>query len=239
MLHPFHPMQKLAEQLLQQAEEAFAEQPDQAGVVHGRRRITQGARGRRTSLFPSRKNGITIALESQAEASHCLLLEQNKHVIGYRCQPLEIPYAPGRRYYPDFLTRTHDGRWRVSEIKPDKRHLDVENQQRFETVSTLLAHCGFEFYLVDNNDLPRGTHLDNLYWLYCRSATRSWAAQEIELAQQLLSNHSHPTTFGEAQSQLIREGLPPSLVEYLLFHGQLAANFDRLIQLGTPVWSVA
>lgn len=141
MLHPFHPMQKLAEQLLQQAEEAFAEQPDQAGVVHGRRRITQGARGRRTSLFPSRKNGITIALESQVEVSHCLLLEQNKHVIGYRCQPLEIPYAPGRCYYPDFLARTQDGRWRVSEIKPDKKQLDAENQQRFETVSTLLAHA--------------------------------------------------------------------------------------------------
>ncbi|WP_137009836.1 TnsA endonuclease N-terminal domain-containing protein [Aquitalea aquatilis] len=238
MLHPLHPTHKLTDQLLQQAEEAFSRQPDQAGVVHGLRRITQGARGRRTSLFPSRKNGITMALESQVEVSHCLLLEQDKQVIGYRCQPLEIPYAPGRCYYPDFLVRTHDWRWRVSEIKPDKRHLDAETLLCFETVNTLLAHCGFEFCLVDASDLPRGTHLDNLYWLYCRSAIRSWATQEIELAQQLLSNHPHPTTFGEAQSQFIREGLPSSLVEYLLFHGQLATSFDQPIRLNTPVWSM-
>ncbi len=238
MLHPLHPTQKLADQLLQQAEEAFSSPPDQAGVVHGRRRITQGQRGRRTSLFPSRKNDVTLALESQVEEAYCLLLEQDKRVIGYRCQSLEIPYAPGRCCYTDFLIRTCGGSWLLSEIKPDKNHLDVESKLRFETVQRLLTHCGFEFCVVDKNDMPSETHFDNLYWLYHQSAQRYWATQEIELALQLIRHCPHPKTFRALQSQFINAGLPPSLVEYLLFHGKLATNLDRPIQLGTPVWGM-
>ncbi|MDR3430041.1 hypothetical protein [Silvimonas sp.] len=68
---------KTASSIAAQAEAAFLKTPNTAMLVHGVRKIHQGTRGRRTALFPSRKNGITVALESQLEADYCLVLERD------------------------------------------------------------------------------------------------------------------------------------------------------------------
>jgi len=232
-LSPIH--QNLRSTLLQQAEEAFAKAPDLSGVVHGRRRITQGARGRRTALFPSRKNGVTVALESQIETLYCLLLERNPDVVGYRCQALEIEYAKGRCTFPDFLIRTNDHRWLVHEIKPSRKHLTDEVQDRLAMIETLLMHCGFDFTVIDASDLPDRIQLENLHLLYHRSIIKPWSQQECELALEQIAALSGAHPLREIHSYLADIGLSPSLADHLLFQGQLVADLSQPLKLDTLV----
>ncbi|KMN48634.1 hypothetical protein VL04_18350 [Chromobacterium violaceum] len=228
-------LQALRSTLLRQAEEAFSEKPDLAGVVHGRRRITQGARGRRTTLFPSRMNDVTLALESQLETSFCLQLERNLEVTGYRCQALELELGKGRRYFPDFLIRMHGGRWLVREIKPSRLHLTDEVRERLGEIEKLLALCGFDFAVVDVTDLPGQVQLENLYSLYHRSIIKQWSRQECDLAMALIAQQPGPQTLGSWHTHLAEAGLSPLLVDHLLFHGQLSADLDRPLRLDMPV----
>lgn len=228
-------LQALRSTLLRQAEEAFSEKPDLAGVVHGRRRITQGARGRRTTLFPSRKNGVTVALESQLETSFCLLLERDAEVTGYRCQALEIELDHGRRYFPDFLVRMNDGRWLIREIKPSRPHLTDEVRERHELVEKLLGRCDFDFAVLDQTDLPGSIQLENLYTLYQRSIIKQWSRQECDLAMERIAQLSGPQTLATWHAHLAEAGLSPLLVDHLLFHGRLSADLDRPLRLNMPV----
>ncbi len=223
--------------LLQQAEEAFSEKPDLAGVVHGRRRITQGARGRRTTLFPSRKNGVTVALESQLETSFCLLLERDAEVTGYRCQALEIEFDHGRCYFPDFLVRMNDGRWLIREIKPSRLHLTDEVRECHELVEKLLEHCDFDFAVLDQTDLPDtgSIQLENLYTLYHRSIIKPWSRQECDLAMERIAQLSGTQPLATWHAHLAEAGLSPLLVDHLLFHGRLSADLDRPLRLNMPV----
>lgn len=227
--------QALRSALLQQAEEAFSEKPDLAGVVHGRRRITQGARGRRTTLFPSRKNGVTIALESQLETLFCLLLERDAGVTGYRCQALEIELDLGRRYFPDFLVRMNDGRWLIREVKPSRPHLTNEVRERHELVEKLLGRCDFDFAVLDQTDLPGSTQLENLYTLYHRSIIKPWSRQECDLAMERIAQLSGTQTLATCHAHLAKAGLSPLLVDHLLFHGRLSSDLDRPLRLNMPV----
>lgn len=231
-----HSMQlALRSALLQQAEEAFSEKPDLAGVVHGRRRITQGARGRRTTLFPSRKNGVTTAQESQLETSFCLLLERDAGVTGYRCQALEIELGHGRRYFPDILIRMNDGRWLVREIKPSRLHLTDELCERHELVEKLLRRCDFDFAVLDQTDLPSSTQLENLYTLYHRSIIKPWSRQECDLAMERIAQLSGTQTLATCYAHLAEAGLSPLLVDHLLFHGRLSSDLDWPLRLNMPV----
>lgn len=232
-LNPIH--QALRSTLLRQVEEAFSEKPDLAGVVHSRRRITQGARGRRTALFPSRKNGVTVALESQLETSFCLLLERDPEVTGYRCQALEIELGHGRRYFPDLLVRMNDGRWLVREIKPSRLHLTDEVRERHELVEKLLGHCGFNFAVLDQTDLPGRIQLENLYTLYHRSIIKPWSRQECDLAMERIAQLPGLQTLGTWHAHLTEAGLSPLLVDHLLFHGLLSADLDRPLRLDMPI----
>jgi len=227
--------QALRSALLQQAEEAFSEKPDVAGVVHGRRYITQGARGKRTGLFPSRMNDMTIAVESQTEDLFCLLLERDPNVMGYRCQSLEIEYGNGLRYFSDFLIRTWDNRWLVREIKPNRNHLSVEDRESYNVVEMLLMQCGFDFAVVDATDFPSTVALDNLRYLYHRSRHKQWSKYECDLAMEHMWRLPMPLPLGVTHHHVAEIGLSPLLVEYLLFHGQLLVELNLPLRLDSLV----
>lgn len=221
--------------LLQQVQDAFAKPPDLSGVVHGHRRIAQGARGRRTALFPSRKNGITVALESQLELAYCLLLERDAKVISYRCQAINIQHGQGKKYTPDFLISMVNQQWLVCEIKPNQQYLDKENILCFLEIENLLNMCDFDFSIVDSNALPTEKCLENLYYFYSRSSIRAWSSQELALARQLLAALSNPMSLGGVYAALTEAALSPFLADYLLFHGVLAVDLSRPVSLDMPV----
>ncbi|AMC35285.1 hypothetical protein [Janthinobacterium sp. B9-8] len=226
---------KLRAELLQQAQDAFAKLPDLSGVVHGYRRIAQGARGRRTALFPSRKNGITVALESQLELAYCLLLERDAEVIGYRCQAINIQHGQGKKYTPDFLVLMANQQWLVREIKPNQQHLDEENKLRFLEIKNILNLCDFHFSIVDSNALPSKKYLENLYFFYSRSSFRAWSSQELVLARQLIASLSNPMSLGDVYTASTEAALSPFLVDYLLFHRVLVIDMSRPLSLDMPV----
>ncbi|WP_158300770.1 TnsA endonuclease N-terminal domain-containing protein [Chromobacterium sp. ATCC 53434] len=178
---------------------------------------------------------MTIALESQLETPYCLLLERDSNVIGYRCQALEIEYSKGRFYFPDFLIRMRDGRWLVHEIKPSREHLSDETRECFDVAGVLLANCGFYFSLIDAMDLPRGSYLENLYFLYHRSISKLWSKQECEQALEHITTLSGACPLDELHTLLADAGLSPLLADHLLFHGFLIADLSRPLRLHTPV----
>ncbi|WP_051259099.1 TnsA endonuclease N-terminal domain-containing protein [Chitinibacter tainanensis] len=227
--------ESLLKTLMGQVEEAFAEKPDLAGVVHGRRRITQGARGKRTALFPSRKNGMTIALESQLELAFCVACERNPNVSVYRCQALELELGHGTRYFPDFLIRTADEQWLVREVKPDKKLLPDEVQKRHALIKNILNSNGFDFDVIDQTDLPGRVEFENLSFLYQRSINKEWTSLEEELAIQLISKLDAPVQLGDLYAKFKMGGLSPLLADHLLFHCVFQANLNRPLRLTTLV----
>ena len=70
--------------ILAQIRIAFESTANVAATLHGQRKIYQGAFGRRTSLFPSKKCCGAIPLESRLELAHAIRLEQDPNIIGSR-----------------------------------------------------------------------------------------------------------------------------------------------------------
>src|SRR5690606_30105164 len=101
-----HTLQHIQQLILEQIDFAFNQKPNIAGTLHGQRRIYQGCLERRTSLFPSRKAGGSIALESFLELAYALQLERHPDVQSFRTQALKIPIGKNQEAYPDFLIRT-------------------------------------------------------------------------------------------------------------------------------------
>ena len=109
--------------LHEQIELAFKRGSDIAGVLHGIRKIHQGSVGKRTSLFPSKKNAGMIPIESNLELAYAIELERDLSVVSYRTQALKIQLSRSESNYPDFLVKYSDGRIEVHEVKADKLNL--------------------------------------------------------------------------------------------------------------------
>jgi len=218
--------------LLDQIEAAFAKPPDVAGVRHGQRRIHQGGRGRRTSLFPSRKNGGSIPMESRLELAYALVLEANPSVSQYRTQAVEIILSCGQASVPDFLIKTVHGRYLIHEVKPSKRHLKQSDIDRFTRAKLQLWDMEIEFTVVDASDLPSELEVAALLYLYSQGHRQQYSAGQIDLAHTLLNRRltSDPAL---ARAWLHAHDLPTDLVSYLHFHGRWAPG---VAELGRPTW---
>lgn len=71
--------------------------------------------------FYSQKLGRTVQYESGLELDIMTLLERSDQVSFYQEQPVAIPYSFKsrlRKYYPDLLVATVDGRCLLAEVKP-------------------------------------------------------------------------------------------------------------------------
>lgn len=209
--------QHIEKLILEQIHSAFNQKQNIAGTLHGQRRIYQGCLGRRTSLFPSRKAGGSIALESFLELAYAVWLESHPSVESYRTQALKIPIGQNQDLYPDFLIRTIKGDFEVHEVKPTIEHLSVENLQRYERLTSILGSINIHFKLIDASTLPERKCLTQLLHLYTRGHLQDWTSLEIELAQEHLMRHELDDLV-QAYSILENEQLSPRLADYLLFH---------------------
>lgn len=218
--------------LLDQIEAAFAKPPDVANVLHGQRRIHQGGRGRRTSLFPSRKNGGSMPMESRLELAYALVLEANPLVSQYRTQAVEIMLLGGQATIPDFLIKTIHGRYLIHEVKPSKLHLKQRDIDRFRCAKLLLWDMEIEFTVVDAADLPNESEVAALLYLYSQGHRQQYSAGQIDLANALLNKRvtNDPDL---ARAWLHANDLPIDLVSYLHFHGRWAPS---IAELGRPTW---
>ena len=207
--------------LFYQIDQAFKKSPNVARIFHGDRRICQGGRGRRTALFPSRKCGGHVPLESQLELAYAVVLERSPLVRDYRTQAIRIPLPGGRSAHPDFLIRTVDGTFEIHEVKPSIEYLSAEAIQRFATIGELLARTGIGFKVVDASDLCSGVELQKLLGQYSRGHIQAISQQQIDLGTTILRD-GNINSFSEAYKLLREQQLPVQLADYLHFHQQWA-----------------
>jgi hypothetical protein len=205
------------EKLFMEISEAFEKSPDVARILHGDRHIEQGGRGRRTALFPSRKCGGHIPVESQLELAYAVALERSPLVLDYRTQAIRIPLPGGRFAHPDFLIRTIHGTFEVHEVKPSVEHLSVESLQRFAAIQALLGVLSIAFRIVDARELLSGLGLQELLNQYSRGHMQVFSRHQIELGLSVLRDHK-VSSFVEAYRRLREQDLPAQLADYLHFH---------------------
>jgi hypothetical protein len=94
------------------------------------RRVGDGASASMSGFFYSRKNRVTVYVESMTELRFCMSLELDREVLGYIEQPMTLNiHVPARRrkkarsgsYTPDFLVFYQCGEIRLFEVKTSDR----------------------------------------------------------------------------------------------------------------------
>jgi hypothetical protein len=203
--------------ILAQIHTAFQHLPSVANTLHGVRRIHQGARGRSTSLFPSRKSGGAIPLESKLELAYAVVLERSPMVLRYRTQAIQIPLPAGQSAFPDFLVELVNGRYELHEVKPSIAYLTQEYLDRCEFIGSLLQPVPVAFRLVDAMQLPSRRHLEWLLQRYVRGHLQAWTLAQVQLGTELLAE-SQSNSLARAHRHLTAVGLPAQLADYLAFH---------------------
>ena len=200
---------------------AFNTKPAMDGTIHGQRKIILGTVGKRPTLFPSKKNGGMIALESRLEFAYALKLEQNHGVKAYRTQALKIAISNAQFVYPDFLIKYQDGSIEVHEVKPRILSLNETDLERYNRLGQILKNSNIDFKLVDHLDLPTEHESIVLNFLYQNAHTNDWSDDQI-----LSGARSIPPLNGlllmEVQNYLIVNGLPKELANYLIFYGHIS-----------------
>lgn len=205
------------EKLIRQIACAFAENSTIAKTMHGLRRIKQGGTGRRTALFPSRKAGGTIPVESQLELAAAVCLERSPYVRNYRVQAIKIDLAGGLYAIPDFLVQTNDGEFEVHEIKPCIANLSESSSARMALQRDTLSELGIQLRILDASTLPTGLNLRLLLQQYTRGHLQFYSKTQIDLASKIL-RESRIETIIEAYKVLSDKGLPENITDYLQFH---------------------
>lgn len=212
-----HTSDEVARPILAQIDAAFRHSPSVANTLHGVRRIHQGARGRSTSLFPSRKSGGAIPLESKLELAYAVLLERLPAVLRYRTQAVLIQLPTGLSAFPDFLVELVTGGFELHEVKPSIAHLSGEYLDRCELIRSVLQAAQVPFRLVDTAQLPSRKHLEWLLQRYVRGHLQVWTAAQIQLGAEVLTTFQ-PTSLAQAHRHLTEAGFPAQLGDYLAFH---------------------
>lgn len=212
-----HASNEAARPILAQIDAAFRHSPSVANTLHGVRRIHQGARGRSTSLFPSRKSGGAIPLESKLELAYAVVLERSPAVRRYRTQAVHIPLPAGQSAFPDFLVELVDGGFELHEVKPSIAHLSRAYLERCELISSVLQPAQVPFRLVDTMQLPSRKHLEWLLQRYVRGHLQVWTAAQVQLGAEMLAAFQ-PTSLAQAHRHLTEAGFPVQLADYLAFH---------------------
>lgn len=201
----------------EQIKAAFDCRPNLARTLHGRRKISEGLKGRTTSLFPSQKSQGTLPLESRLELAHAVILERDSTVKQFRTQAISITLDNGGFAIPDFVVEYLDGSFEVHEVKPSISGLTQTQLSRFEWAEKALASEGVAFRLVEACSLPTNAEVDELLHLYMRGHTHAWTAMQIGLAIESLSR-LETLTISLMHGRLSEDGLPKQMAEFLIFH---------------------
>lgn len=206
--------------ILRKIKKAFKVQPDLARTLHGVRPIVQGQPGKSTSMFPSRKCGGAIALESRLELAYAVSLERNPGVKNFRTQCLMVDLPEGRFAIPDFVVQSSCGVFEVHEIKPSSKDLKPEEQERLDLVKRCIEFEGINYRIIDLTLLPSRREVEKLLTLYSHGHAIKWSGLQLSLSLRLLSEVGVKST-QEAYQILSKNNLPVQLVSYHAFHGNI------------------
>ncbi|HAV5768654.1 TPA: endonuclease [Acinetobacter baumannii] len=209
----------LNSEIADQINAAFEKSVDISNTYHGLRKINQGCIGKRTALFPSRKNKGMIAVESRLELAHALLLERNPLVVSYRTQALKIALSHNEWAYPDFLIKFQNT-YAVHEIKPDRKFLSNHEQRRFHRLEQILLASNIDFKIIDQLDLFDEEEVLLILFFYQRAHLQDWSEYQIKLARNLFNNEKN-LSLSDIYERIQTKGLPRELGDYLIFHNHI------------------
>lgn len=206
----------------EQIENAFKIQPDLAGIIHGsERKVLRGNPNRIVSLFTSIKADGGFLLESNLERGAAICLESSSSVKRFVTQSLRITLSAKHFVLPDFIVERTDGSYVVLEIKPSIRGLCDENRQRYDLCEKLLDREGVEFRIIDSYMLPTNFEYHKLNMFYMRGHQQVWSHDIIEMAISILERKPSKK-IQSGRLNLISEGVPGELCDYLVFHKRLS-----------------
>lgn len=200
---------------------AFSAHPSLDGVFHGYRKVILGAVGKRTTLFPSKKNGGMIALESRLEFAYALQLERNLKVKAYRTQALKIAICKDQYLYPDFLIKYQDETIKVREVKPHIHSLNHSNLDRYLRLGLILKKSNIDFKLIDRSELPTEYESLVLNFLYQNAHIYDWSDRQIIAGTQSIPKNND-LLLSDVKKYLILNDLPHELANYLIFYGYIS-----------------
>lgn len=184
-------------------------------------------------FHPSRKNGLSIAWESQLEASFLRLLELSPEVLTYEVQPsLEVFSIDGKetKYIPDVCVNFIDGTTRWFEVKPSMRLLNHKVTLKTKAIQAHFASTERTFHIATEKLILAMPMADNLLTLMYHRRGEDVSA---EYSENLSSK------FNSAPSQTLAdliELLGAQEAWRLLGLGYIGIDLRNPISASTPIF---
>ncbi|GAX45978.1 hypothetical protein NIES4075_69990 [Tolypothrix sp. NIES-4075] len=170
-----------------------------------------------------------IWYESLNERNYMYLLEIDPDVLSYSTQPFKISYILDdqvRRYTPDFLVQ-RQSKQQIVEIKPSSWLDEQKNVKIFPVIASTLKSLGWEFVIITDEMMSRGSLLNNVKLLY-RYATIPLTLQNLIICHQYF-NLKSPVSLSTAINNLQSQGINKPILLKLIFLGFLTT--DLMTQL--------
>ncbi|WP_111265422.1 TnsA endonuclease N-terminal domain-containing protein [Marilutibacter maris] len=206
--------------------------PPANGQIRVRRLVHRGA-PRPAYKFWSLKLGRIVQCESVLEVEVAQLLDASPEVAEFSEQPAFINYEiAGQRHVhvPDFVVRTTDRREFI-EVKYSYT-VDDEVRRRTTLLVNRLAHFGWDYRLLTDAEINRGSWLSNARVLLRRgqeSGSLPWSLQTYERVRQ------HGSIRLEDFGWSVSRNQQAAWIASELIRGRLWADRSMPITARTPV----
>lgn len=218
--------------LLEELTELFNRETYTPGHWQGHRKLMKGKRSKRITMFASRKNGFSMPCESSLEKSYCYHLEFDPLVEEYRTQGIQFDIGD-IKYTPDFILLTRLNTFEIVEIKPLSELDNPEISLRLSKVKDYFSSVGMPFSIVTNEVTNQQPELGNYKYVY-RAAQLPFKPSLQERALNLIRKLDSLTVL-EIRQVLELNGLPPSLLEFLIVKGKLTVDYSLPITMTSGV----
>ncbi len=180
--------------------------------------------------------GSLVWYESLNERNYMYLLEIDPDVLSYSTQPFKISYILDdkvRRYTPDFLVQ-RQSKQQIVEIKPSCWLDDEKNVRRFPVIASTLKSRGWEFVMITDEMMSRGSLLNNVKLLY-RYAKIPLTLQNLIICHEYFQNKSL-ITLSTAIKDLQHQGIDKPIVLKLIFLGFLSTDLMTQLKNNSPIY---
>ncbi|MBE8968781.1 Tn7 transposase TnsA N-terminal domain-containing protein [Nostocales cyanobacterium LEGE 12452] len=200
------------------------------------RKITNTGTKKNIGRFFSFKMHSLIWYESLNERNYMYLLEIDPDVLSYSTQPFKISYILDdkvRRYTPDFLVQ-RQSKQQIVEIKPSSWLEDEKNVRRFPVIASSLKSLGWEFVIITDEMMNRGSLLNNVKLLY-RYAKIPLTLQNLIICHQYFQKKL-PIPLSTAINNLQTQGIDKPILLKLIFLGFLKTDLMTQLNNNSPLY---
>lgn len=198
--------------------------------------VTNAGRLRVLEVVASAKALGIAPTESSVEADGLVDLEYDKGIMSFQVQPVTLELVVdgvARKYTPDVRYVRHSGVIGFREFKHSESPPELDMVRKLDAARTQLTNSGYEFDIVESDQLRRGFRMDNLRTLKRYSAwARSQALRERVLAA---VGDGEGTGLGELRERVGTADL--GSLYRMLWDQELGVDLEsaRLCD-ATPVW---